>query len=60
MMPMMSSNSDTKSEQPAREAIRNTAYTLLPKPLDLLQPGRLLSRITRQRVSHAVKKPAPN
>ncbi len=57
---VMLSNSGTESEQLAREAIRNTAYTRLHKPLDLPQLGRLLSRIIRQRVSHAIKKPALN
>jgi len=57
---VMLSSSGTESEQLAREAIRNTAYSLLYKPLDLAQLGGLLSRITRQRVSHAIKKPALN
>jgi len=57
---VMLSNVGTESEQLAREAIRNTAYTLLYKPLDLAQLGGLLSRIASQRVSRAIKKPALN
>lgn len=51
------SGSGTESEQLAREAIHNTAASLLYKPLDLVQFGGLLARITRQRVSRAIKKP---
>ncbi len=53
-------NNGTEFEQLAREAIRNTAYSLLYKLLDQTQLGRLLSRITRQRVSRAIKNPVPN
>ncbi len=55
---VMLSSSGAESEQLAREAIRNTAYSLLYKPLDPVRLGGLLSRIARQRVSHAIKKPA--
>ncbi len=41
----------------AREAVRNTAYTIINKPIDLDTLFDLLRRIERQTVSNALRKP---
>ena len=43
----------------AREAVRQTAYTIVRKPLDLEAVLDLLVRLTGQRVSVKIRKPDP-
>jgi len=43
--------------QLAQEAVRQTAYTVIDKPVDLDHLLGLLQKIQRQRISHALRKP---
>lgn len=44
----------------AEEAVRQTAYTIIKKPLDLDQVLALLERIEVQRISDVIEKPEPD
>lgn len=48
---------DRSMEEIAREAVRQTAYTLIRKPVDFAKLGGMLDRIVRQRLSHSMEKP---
>jgi two-component system response regulator HydG len=54
---IMISGMEAEFERLAREAVRQTAYTLVHKPLDLDNLLGLLYRITGQRISDAIEKP---
>jgi len=55
---VMISSVEDEFEQLAREAVKHTAYTIMHKPLNLDDLFALLKRITRQRISNAISKPA--
>lgn len=55
---VMISHAEGRDDQLAREAVRHTAYTVVRKPLDLPGVLALLDRITRQRASGRMYKPA--
>ena len=54
---IMISGMESEFERLAREAVRQTAYTLIHKPLNLDNLLGLLNRITGQRISNAIEKP---
>jgi DNA-binding response OmpR family regulator len=54
---IMISGLEEEFERLAREAVRQTAYTIIHKPLDLDNLLALLRRITGQRISNAIHKP---
>jgi len=41
----------------AEEAVRNTAYATIPKPIDIEAVLQMLRRLRRQRVSGVIHKP---
>lgn len=55
---IMISGLEEEFERLAKEAVRQTAYTIIHKPLDLDNLLVLLRRITGQRISNAIHKPA--
>lgn len=55
---IMISGREAEFEAIAREAVRQTAYTFLQKPLEIDHVLGLLDRITGQRASGALRKPA--
>lgn len=54
---IMVSGMEEEFERLAREAVKQTAYTIVHKPLDLDELFALLKRITGQRISNAISKP---
>lgn len=54
---IMIANMEAEAEALAREAVRNTAYTFIHKPINLDYLLNLLDRIHRQQTSAAVRKP---
>jgi YesN/AraC family two-component response regulator len=54
---IMISGMEEEFERLAREAVKQTAYTIVHKPLDLNQLLLLLKRISGQRISNALHKP---
>ena len=54
---IMLSGRGAEGEQLAQEAVRQTAYTVLSKPLDLERLIHVLQRITRQQASGKLHKP---
>lgn len=54
---IMIANMEAEAEALAREAVRNTAYTFIHKPIDLNYLLNLLSRVHRQHTSASVRKP---
>lgn len=54
---IMITGKEEEFERVAREAVRQTAYTIVRKPLDLDHVLSLLKRITGQRISNAIHKP---
>ena len=54
---VMVSGMEEEFERLAREAVKQTAYTIVHKPLDLDKLFALLQRITGQRISNAINKP---
>lgn len=54
---IMIANMEAEAEALAREAVRNTAYTFIHKPIDLEYLLNLLERIHRQQTSSVVRKP---
>jgi len=54
---IMMSNPIDAEEALAREAVKQTAYTFLRKPVDLAHMERLLDRLTAQRISGYLRKP---
>ena len=54
---IMIANMEAEAEALAREAVRNTAYTFIHKPIDIDYLLTLLNRIHRQQTSAAVRKP---
>lgn len=56
---IMITGKEEEFERIAREAVRQTAYTIVSKPLDLDHVLSLLKRISGQRVSNAIHKPEP-
>lgn len=54
---IMMSGLEEEFEKIAREAVRQTAYTILQKPLDLDHLLSLLTRISGQQASNAIHKP---
>jgi DNA-binding NtrC family response regulator len=54
---IMIAGREEEFERLAREAVQQTAYTMLRKPLDIDSLLALLQRIARQRVSGVVNKP---
>jgi len=57
---IMISGMEGEFEPIAREAVRQTAYTIVRKPLDLDHVLQLLDRLTGQRASNAIRKPPIN
>lgn len=55
---IMIATMEAEAEALAREAVRNTAYTFIHKPLDLDHLLNLLDKLHRQQASAAVRKPA--
>ena len=55
---IMISGLEDEFERLAREAVRQTAYTIIHKPLHLDNLLLLLKRITGQKISNAISKPA--
>ena len=56
---IMITGMDEEFEKIAREAVRQTAYTMIRKPLDLDRVLALLEKLTSQRISNAIRKPDP-
>lgn len=56
---IMITGMEEEFERVAREAVRQTAYTFIRKPLDLDFVTSLLSRLSSQRISDAIQKPPP-
>ena len=54
---IMVSGVEEEFENIAREAVRQTAYTFVHKPLDMDNLFRLLKRVVQQRISNAISKP---
>jgi two-component system, NtrC family, response regulator HydG len=54
---IMMANMEAEAEALAREAVRNTAYTFINKPINLDYLLTLLDRVRRQQTSSAVRKP---
>lgn len=54
---IMVSGAEEQYETLAKEAVRQTAYTIVHKPLDMDNLFRLLKRVVRQRISNAISKP---
>jgi DNA-binding NtrC family response regulator len=54
---VMISGIEEEFEQMAREAVKQTAYTIVHKPLNIDELFGLLKRITGQRISNAISKP---
>lgn len=54
---IMISGLEEEFERLAREAVKQTAYTIMHKPLNLDDLFALLKRITGQRISNAISKP---
>ena len=54
---IMISGMEEEFERLAREAVKQTAYTVLHKPLDIDNLFAMLKRITGQRISNAISKP---
>jgi len=54
---IMVSGVEEEFENIAKEAVRQTAYTFIHKPLDMDNLFRLLKRVIRQRISNAISKP---
>ena len=54
---IMIANMEAEAEALAREAVRNTAYTFIHKPINLDYLLNLLDRVHRQQTSSAVRKP---
>jgi len=54
---IMIANMEAEAEALAREAVRNTAYTFIHKPINLDYLLALLDRVRRQQTSAAVRKP---
>lgn len=54
---IMIANMEAEAEALAREAVRNTAYTFIHKPIDIDYLLTLLNRVHRQQTSAAVRKP---
>jgi len=57
---IMMSGLEDELEKLAQEAVQQTAYTILQKPLDLDHLLQLLKRISVQQVSNAIHKPSPS
>ncbi len=57
---IMITGMEREFEEIAKEAVRRTAYTILRKPLDIDHVLGLLERISGQRVSDDLRKPAPD
>ncbi len=57
---IMMSGLEEEFEKLARQAVQQTAYTILQKPLDLDHLLNLLTRISGQQASNAIHKPPPN
>ncbi len=55
---IMISGMEDEFDRLAREAVKQTAYTIIHKPLNLDNLFALLKRITGQRISNAISKPA--
>ena len=55
---IMITGRDAAFERLAREAIRQSAYTFVRKPLDVDHLLGLLARLKRQRISDALRKPS--
>jgi two-component system response regulator HydG len=55
---IMITGMEAEFERLAREAVRQTAYTFIRKPLDVDHLLGLLLRLKRQRISDALRKPA--
>ena len=53
----MVSSMEEEVENIAREAVRQTAYTIIHKPVDMDNLFRLLKRVIQQRISNAISKP---
>lgn len=56
---IMMSGLEEEFEKLARQAVQQTAYTILQKPLDLDHLLNMLKRISGQQVSNAIHKPVP-
>lgn len=54
---IMISSKEEKAIRLAREAVRQTAYTMVHKPLDMENLQGLLTRVIQQRISNAITKP---
>ena len=54
---IMVSSMEEEFENIAKEAVRQTAYTIVHKPLDMENLFGLLKRVNRQRISNAISKP---
>lgn len=54
---IMVSGMEEEFERLAREAVEQTAYTIMHKPLNIDELFALLKRITGQRISNAITKP---
>jgi two-component system, NtrC family, response regulator HydG len=54
---IMISDKKEELEQLAREAVKQTAYTFVHKPLDMDNLTALLTRVNGQRISNAISKP---
>ncbi len=57
---IMISGMDEEFDRLAREAVRQTAYTMIHKPLDLDHLLSLLQRIKQDRASNVIRKPGEN
>lgn len=56
---IMISGMEEEFERLAKEAVRQTAYTFVRKPLDIDKLIGLLERLSGQRISNAIEKPNP-
>lgn len=54
---IMVSSEEEEFERLAKEAVRQTAYTMVHKPVDMDNLSHLLKRVVRQRISNAISKP---
>ncbi|MBL1275424.1 MAG: response regulator [Ectothiorhodospiraceae bacterium] len=54
---IMVSSREQEQESMAKEAVRQTAYTVIHKPLDMGKLDVLLTRISGQRISNALNRP---
>jgi DNA-binding NtrC family response regulator len=55
---IMLTGNEKEFEEIAKEAVRRTAYTVLKKPLDIDEVLSMLERISGQRASSEIRKPA--